>query len=78
MNAYNTRTMTILAQDPLVRVGGRLLFATVELPYEELADGPVGYRVQVIDFDASANVLYLPYESARQRGSCHRMRQGKR
>lgn len=61
MNAYNTRTMTILAQDPLVRVGGRLLFSTVELPYEELADGPVGYRIQVIDFDASANVLYQPY-----------------
>ena len=56
----NTRKLTILAQDPAVRLAGRLAFESVEVPNEVLADGPTGYRVKVIDFDVSANVLYAP------------------
>ena len=58
----NTRRLTILAQDPAVRLGGRLAFAQVDVPYEHLARGPTGYRVKVLDFDGSANVLYAPLE----------------
>lgn len=58
----NTRTLTILAQDPAVRLGGRLAFAQVEVPYEDLAPGPTGHRVKVVDFDASADVLYAALE----------------
>lgn len=72
MSSHNTRKLTILAQDPLVRTAGRLVFATVDLPYEELAAGPVGYRVKVVDFDASANVLYKPYEPSSDGGGTPR------
>ncbi len=61
----NTRKLTILAQDPAVRLGDRLAFAQVDVPYEDLARGPTGYRVKVVDFDATANVLYSPLEPVR-------------
>ena len=32
--------------------------AEVEIPAEELLPGPRGYRVSVIDYDSSANVIY--------------------
>lgn len=56
----NTRKLTILAQDPSVRVGGAIAFTQVDVPAEVLSDGPTGHRVKVVDFDASANVLYAP------------------
>jgi hypothetical protein len=46
--------MTIVAQDPGVRRGGRIVTAQVQVPAEELIAGPTGYRVQVVDFDATA------------------------
>jgi hypothetical protein len=54
----NTRKLTILAQDPAVRLGGRLTFAEVDVPAEILASGPTGYRVKVVDYDASSRLLY--------------------
>lgn len=54
----NTRKLTILAQDPAVRLGGRLAFATVDVPAEILAKGPTGYRVKIVDYDASSRLLY--------------------
>jgi hypothetical protein len=57
----NTRKLTILAQDPAVRFGGPggpLALAQVEVPAEVLAAGPTGYRVKVVDYDASSRVLY--------------------
>lgn len=57
-----SRTFTVLAQDPEVRLGGQLAFTTVDIPNEDLGPGPVGYRLRVIDFDASANALYVPWE----------------
>lgn len=53
--------MTILAQDPFLRFddgNGPLAFAQVELPAEVLAHGPTGYRVRVVDYDASSRCMY--------------------
>jgi hypothetical protein len=55
-----TRKLTIVAQDPSIKIGGRILTADVEIPAEELLPGPCGYRVNVIDYDTTANVLYEP------------------
>lgn len=65
-----TRQLTIVAQDPSVRVNGKILTTQVDIPAEEIAPGPRGYRVQVIDYDTSSGVLYqpIPYPSL-QRGS---------
>jgi hypothetical protein len=57
----NTIRLTILAQDPAVRINGRLALAQVDVPAEVLAAGPAGYRIRVIDFDATGNRLYLPH-----------------
>jgi hypothetical protein len=58
-----TRKLTIVAQDPAVKdARGRILTAEVEVPAEELARGPLGYRVHVIDYDGSTRTLYAPLE----------------
>jgi len=59
----------IVAQDPAVRLKGRILTAQVEVPAEELASGPWGHRVHVIDYDASTQTLYRPLKYIRQRFS---------
>jgi hypothetical protein len=61
-NLPNLRKLRIIAQDPSIKVGGKILTADVDVPAEELAAGPCGYRVNVIDYDASANVLYKQAE----------------
>lgn len=64
------RRLTIVAQDPGVKVNGQILTTEVEIPAEEIAPGPRGYRVQVIDYDVSSGVLYQPLEyPALQNGS---------
>jgi hypothetical protein len=62
----HTQKFTIIAQDPAVRVNGRILTAEVEVPAEELAPGPCGYRVNVIDYDASTGLLYSPAVATRR------------
>ena len=57
-----TRWLTVIAQDPSIRVDGRVLTTEVEIPAEEIAPGPRGYRVQVVDYDSSSGVLYQPLE----------------
>ncbi len=57
-----TRRLTIFAQDPSVKINGRILTAEVDIPAEELAPGPRGYRVQIIDYDSSTGKLYQPRE----------------
>lgn len=53
------RDWTILAQDPAVLgAGGRALTTTVSLPAERLEQGPKGFRVHVIDYDASSDTFY--------------------
>jgi len=56
--------MRIVAQDPSVREGRRILTAVVDVPAEALAPGPRGYRVHVIDYDASSRKLWPPLEYA--------------
>jgi len=53
-----TRKLTIIAQDPSVTVNGKILTAQIDIPAEEVASGPRGYRVHVIDYDASTGTLY--------------------
>lgn len=49
-----TRFVTIVAQDPSIRnAKGKIITARVSLPAEDLADGPRGYRVHVIDYDST-------------------------
>ncbi len=55
-----TILLRIIAQDPSVRFGSRILTAQVEVPAEPVQPGPWGHRVQVIDYDASRRVLYAP------------------
>ncbi len=54
------RTLTIVAQDPAVKLRGKILTTQVAIPAECLADGPTGYRVKVIDYDVSTGTLYTP------------------
>jgi len=56
----NTRTLTVIAQDPSVKFRGQMLTTELTVPAEELAAGPCGYRVNVIDYDASTGTLYKP------------------
>jgi hypothetical protein len=65
MNAFpkpRTRRLTIIAQDPGIIVGGKILTTEIEIPAEDIAPGPRGYRVQVIDYDSSTGTLYIPME----------------
>lgn len=55
-----TRRLRIIAQDPMVKSRGKILTASVEVPAENLAAGPWGYRVQVIDYDSTTNTFYKP------------------
>jgi len=58
-----TRRLTIVAQDPGVKdTSGDILTTEVDVPAEELARGPWGYRVHVIDYDGSTRTLYQPLE----------------
>ncbi len=57
-HAVNVQKLTILTQDPGVRIRNRLAVSQVDVPAERLDVGPTGYRVKVIDFDAGSNVLY--------------------
>jgi hypothetical protein len=53
--------MTVIAQDPGITTrGGKALTTRVEVPAEDLAPGPSGHRVQVVDYDSSSNTFYRP------------------
>lgn len=56
------RLVTIIARDPKLTSGPRkrIVRARIPIPAETLAPGPVGYRVQVVDYDASNDMFYLP------------------
>jgi len=54
------RSVTIIAQDPSVRIDGEILLARINIPAERLQAGPVGYRVEVVDYDSTTDTLYLP------------------
>lgn len=58
MPYFPTRKTTIFAQDPSIRLSGKIVRAQIEIPNEELQPGPRGYRVQVVDYDSSTHTLY--------------------
>lgn len=60
-----TRRMWVVAQDPSVRRDGTILMAQVDVPAEELVGGPTGYRVQVVDFDATARRFHGAHDLPR-------------
>jgi hypothetical protein len=60
------RRLTIIAQDPSVRSPRGILRALVDIPEEPLAPGPLGYRAQVVDYDASTSTLYRPFDLGRK------------
>lgn len=65
----HSRKLTIIAQDPAVEnADGKILRSCVEVPMELLAPGPWGYRVQVIDYDASTEALFKPLEYQTKNG----------
>jgi hypothetical protein len=58
-----TRKLTIIAQDPSVRrFDGKILKTRIDIPAEEVAPGPRGYRVALVDYDTSTGWLYMPAE----------------
>lgn len=57
-----SRRLTVLAQDPSVLNGGRALTTQVAIPDEVMGIGPRGSRIEVVDYDASADVFYGPYD----------------
>ncbi len=60
-NLQPTCKYRIVALDPSVRGSdNKILTAVIEIPNEQLAPGPRGYRVQVVDYDASNQILYEP------------------
>ena len=59
-----TRKLTIVAQDPSIRVGNKILTSQVEVPFESLSDGPIGHRVGVVDYDATTDTLYKPLKGS--------------
>jgi hypothetical protein len=59
--AQRLRPVTIVAQDPAVRMrNGRILTTQIDIPAEELANGPYGYRVHVVDYDSSTGKMQHP------------------
>ena len=55
-----TVTMTIIAQDPAVTEGRRIVTAQVQVPAEHLEPGPQSSRLHVVDYDAATGELYEP------------------
>lgn len=56
----NVQTFTVFAQDPSVKIAGRPVMATLSVPAEHISNGPTGYRVKVVDFDATSGKFYPP------------------
>jgi len=56
------RRLTVLAQDPDIQVNGKPLLTKVTVPRERLMSGPRGSRFVVIDYDATTDTFYRPFE----------------
>lgn len=59
------RKLTIIAKDPGLRIGsdGPMVFARVDVPAEILAPGPTGYRIKVVDYNATEQRAYAARQS---------------
>lgn len=57
------RIASVIAQDPSVRdKQGNILMSKIRIPREVVQPGPIGYRVQVVDFDATAGTFHGAHE----------------
>jgi hypothetical protein len=56
----SVRKLTVIAKDPGLRLGnnGPIVFAQVDVPAEILASGPTGYRIKVVDYNATERHAY--------------------
>ncbi len=63
-----TREITVIAQDPAVRRGSKIVMATVHVPAEDLAAGPMGYRVQIVDYDATRRLFHGEHDLPASQG----------
>lgn len=59
-----TRFFRVIAQDPSVKIKEKILTTLLEVPAEDLLPGPWGYRVQVVDYDVSKDMLITPPATA--------------
>jgi len=57
-----TRELTILAQDPSVKIGETILTTKATISAESLQPGPCGARIKVVDYDGTTDTLYLPHK----------------
>jgi hypothetical protein len=62
MGTPRQRRIEVVAQDPSVRMDGKVVTAWITLPYEDLEPGPMGYAVHVVDYDATSQTMYPPVE----------------
>jgi hypothetical protein len=54
------RELTILAQDPSVKIGEEIVLTKASITAEPLQSGPCGARIKVVDYDGTTDTLYLP------------------
>ena len=68
-----TRRLTIIAQDPSIidKKTKSILLTQIEIPAEELAPGPRGYRAHVVDYDTSTGTLYQPQSYDSPQDGCY-------
>lgn len=57
---FETRKLTVVAQDPSIGKSGRILKTQLTVPAESLKPGPSGARVHVIDYDTRTGTHYKP------------------
>jgi hypothetical protein len=72
MAYHPTRKLTILALDPSVRAGGKILRAQIEVPNETLEPGPRGSRVFIVDYDSSTDAFRSPGQTFHEPGDSYR------
>lgn len=60
VDARRYRKVEVVAQDPSVRRGSKVVTSVVTIPYEPLDPGPMGYALHVVDYDASTASFYEP------------------
>lgn len=66
-----TRKLTIIAKDPGFRLGGAngpMAFVQVAVPAELLAKGPIGYRIKVVDYNATEHRAYSDEQTYQTNG----------
>src|SRR5262249_8511798 len=57
------RMISVIAQDPGIKdKQGKILMSKIRIPREIIKPGPIGYRLQVVDFDATEGTFHGAHE----------------